>query len=111
MPHRFLYRGWSEPVNGSDGGGKTLSQNRDLPEIPLAMAKCQLGHTVRRAIRGHSEKEFGDAAQVTRVCQGEVNSVMARVWARPETRREWITALAEESGQFDVTVTVTERIA
>ncbi len=75
------------------------------------MAKAKIGRAVRLAISDHVEKEFGDAALVTRVCQGEVSSVLARVFARPDTCGKWITALAEESGVFDVVTTVTERIA
>jgi hypothetical protein len=80
----------------------------DGVEIPLHMAKAQIGSALRRAIKRTEAamKEFGDSGQVTRFCDGDVPSVFARAWARPETRRELVTALAEASGFYEAETTL-----
>jgi len=68
------------------------------------MAKAQLGSAVGKALRRTDSvlKDFGDSSQVKRVCEGEIPSVLARVWARPDTREEFLLALMKASGLYDV---------
>lgn len=99
-------------VNRSDSEGEGAIQKVDLPaDLPLEMAKMQLGATVRRTLKKTETplKVVGDPSQVVRVCEGEIPSVLARVWANTERRREWIKAMAKESGLFDEQVTLLER--
>jgi hypothetical protein len=81
-------------------------------EVDLALDQAQLavGRAVQKAITrsGAGLKEFGDKGQVSRWCQGE-NPNVARLFQRRDTRREFIKALAEESGQFDVRTQMTEK--
>jgi len=85
--------------------------DRTLPDISLEMAKATLGGAVGSALRRTDSvlKDFGDASQVKRVCDGEIPSVLARVWARPDTRREWLLDLLEKSGLFEVERRISER--
>jgi len=90
------------PVKRIDESGKTRTAEPHLPEMSLETAKAQIGQAGEKAIGGRARKEFGDPAQVTRFCQGEVSSVLARIWQRPETRGQWIEELARSSGLYDV---------
>jgi hypothetical protein len=96
------------PDKRADDAGETTVRTIDGVEIPLHMAKAQIGSALRRAIKRTEAamKEFGDSGQVTRFCDGDVPSVFARAWARPETRRELVTALAEASGFYEAETTL-----
>lgn len=98
-------------VQRLEKSGETGVQKVDVPEITLEMAKVQLGSAVRATLRrtDSSLKEFGDPSQVNRVCDGEVPTVLARVWARVDTRRALVIALADESGLFDIHTQISER--
>ena len=78
----------------------------------LEIAKVQMGAALRTTIRvsGAALKEFGDPSQVNRVCDGEIPSVLARMWARPEVRKELIKSLADASGQFNVLTNISEKV-
>jgi hypothetical protein len=92
------------PVQRLESEGEPRIQKVDLAEIPLEMAKCQIGAALKKTIARTDSvlKDFGDPSQVKRVCDGDVPSVLARAWQRIETRREFVAALAEESGLFEV---------
>jgi hypothetical protein len=100
------------PVQRLEGHGEPPVQKVDYVEIPLEMAKAQLGSALRTTIRvtGAALKEFGDPSQVNRVCDGDIPSVLARAWARPHTRKELIKALADASGQFTVSTQINEKV-
>jgi hypothetical protein len=91
---------------------KAAIQKVDYAEIPLEIAKVQIGSALRTTIRvtGAALKEFGDPSQVNRVCDGDIPSVLARAWARPQTRKEFIKALADASGQFNVLTNISEKV-
>ena len=82
---------------------------REFPEISLDMAKAQIGHALRITIGGSALKEFGDPSQVKRVCDGEIPAPLARAWQRQDRRRAFVRALAEESGLFDVRLSIDEK--
>jgi hypothetical protein len=71
---------------------QNLDSARNLPEIPLQMAKAQIGAALKKTIQRTDSvlKDFGDSSLVDRFCKGDVPSVFARAWARKETRRELI---------------------
>lgn len=75
-----------------------------LDEIPLHMAKAQLGCAVKTALTRTDSpmKEFGTPAVVDRLCRGELSDVLGRIWARPDTREEFLLALMKASGLYDV---------
>ena len=78
----------------------------------LEDARQAIARAVAKAITrtGTPLKELGDKAQVSRWTKGE-NPVLARLWLCQNLRREFVLALAEESG-MSVEVTVrAERIA
>ena len=82
----------------------------DLADIEHARAA--IGRAVAKALMrsGSPLKRFGDKGQVSRWTQGE-NPNLAKLWLCASTRREFVLALAEESG-MSVEVTVrAERIA
>lgn len=83
---------------------------RNVEEIPLEMAKAHIGSALRKTIARTDSvlKDFGDPSQVKRVCDGDVPSVIARAFMKAETRREFVRALAEESGEFDVRMVMSE---
>lgn len=91
---------------------KAAIQKVDLVDIPLETAKLQVGAALRTTIRvtGSALKEFGDPSQVNRVCDGEIPSVIARMWARPQVRKELIKSLADASGQFTVSTNINEKV-
>lgn len=114
------------PVERLDTGGEGGVQKVDLtrvptpkmlsaqlPDLTLEQAKAQFGGSVGAAIRrtDATYKEFGDPALVGRVIGGDISAVLARVWARADTRREFLLAMADASGLFEVqtTITLTER--
>lgn len=100
--------GDASPVQRSDEGRDGPVQKLD--SLPIEMAKAQIGSAIRDSLpRGASLKEFGDPSQVNRLCDGDVNSILARVWARPDTRRKLVMALADASGFFEARVTLNER--
>ena len=100
-------------VNRLDTGAESKVQKLDdaakAAEIPLETAKAQIGRALKRTIARTDSvlKDFGDPSQVKRVCDGDVPTVIARAWQREATRREFVLALAEESGLAEVTTTVT----
>lgn len=79
-------------------------------DMPLEQAREAIGRAVEKAIRrsGAALKELGDKGQVSRWCSGE-NPNIARLWQRSDVRREWVLALAEESGLAEVETTVRVR--
>jgi hypothetical protein len=85
-------------AQSGDGDGFTLEQ------IPLTMAKAQLGAAMKRAIRRTDSvlKEFGTPAVVDRMCSGDVSDVLGRIWARADTREEFLLALMKASGLYEV---------
>lgn len=98
-------------LEGETQGPKN-GPRRNLPEIPLEMAKAQIGRTIAHMVKvatteGGGLKDVGDPAQVRRVCAGDFTEVIARAYARDP--REFVKKLAEESGRFDVRVTLDER--
>lgn len=104
------------PVNGVDephGSAQRGTVNGvDLDDIPLAMAKAQLGRAFRDSVEGSGGvfKEFGDKGRISRVCSGEdIPDWLARAWARRRTRRELVLALADESGFFEARMQLTEK--
>jgi hypothetical protein len=100
----------SSEVQRLDETGESLSPKsgpRQLPNISLEMAKAQIGNALRRTIQGDSLKEYGDPSHVRRVCNGDISEPLARAWAH--RRRELVQALAEESGLFDVHMSISER--
>jgi hypothetical protein len=104
------------PVNRLDGPrptGETAVQKLDSLQIPLEMAKAQIGKAFAKTIARSASvlKDFGDPSQVKRFCDGDVSTVLAKAWQKPETRRELVKALAEESDMFDVRTHINERIA
>lgn len=92
-------------VQRLDAPTKTV-QKMDLDAMALQMAKVALGGALHRSIKRTESalKEFGDPSHVQRVCEGDISSVIARAWARSDTRREFVLALAEASGHFDTEV-------
>lgn len=82
---------------------------RELPAISLEMAKATIGSCLREAIdvTGANTKEFGDTAQVARVCMGQIPEPLARVWMTEDRRRAFIVSLARASGCFKVITTLT----
>ena len=78
-------------------------------DMPIEAAKQAVGRAVQKAITrsGAALKEFGDKAQVSRWCQGE-NPNVARLFQHEDARRQFVLALAEESG---MTVEVTVRMS
>lgn len=80
-------------------------------EMPLDEARAAVGRVVRRVIKRTDSvlKHFGDKGQVARWCAGQENPNFATFWQRPETRRELVLAMAEESGLADVQMTVVLR--
>lgn len=75
----------------------------DVAEIPLEVAKAQIGRAVSKVIRRTDAvlKDFGDPGLVKRVCDGEVPSVIARAWQRRDRRREFLRALIEEEASVE----------
>src|SRR5688572_27314527 len=97
----------SLPLNRVETGhmrqAKAGLNNVEIPEIPLQMAKVQLGRAFRDSVKRSDAafKEFGDRGQMSRICAGderEIPNWLARAWARPETRKQLVMALASESG-------------
>jgi hypothetical protein len=94
-------------VKRLDGENISRPQNglpRELPAISLQMAKAQIGGALRTTIHrtGASLKEFGDPSRVNRVCDGEIPEALARAWQAEDRRKEFVLALAEASGCFDI---------
>jgi hypothetical protein len=81
------------------GDGEAGVKKVDLGEIPLEMAKVQLGTALKKTIdrSGSAYKDFGDPGLVSRAVAGEVPGWLARAWQRKKTRRELLIALAEGS--------------
>lgn len=79
----------------------------DLNEIPLQMAKAEIGRALHQSITvtDSALKDFGDPSHVKRVCEGDVPSVIARAWQRKDTRDAFVTALAKKAG-FEVEMTM-----
>ena len=79
-------------------------------DMPMDQAQKAIGRAVGKAITrsGSALKEFGDKGQVSRWCQGE-NPNLAKLWQREDVRRQFVLALAEESGLAEVEVTVRMR--
>lgn len=69
--------------------------------LPLAKARELTGGAVQQAIRGRALKEFGDPAAVLRWCKGIDNPNLARLFADPQSRREFVVALAESCPASD----------
>jgi hypothetical protein len=92
----------SHPVHepAQNGAGEPFT----LDNLPLHIAKAQLGGAVKTALRRTDSvlKEFGTPAVVDRMCRGEVSDVLGRIWARPDTREEFLLALMKASGLYDV---------
>lgn len=101
------------PVQPLDRRGETVRPESGpstvLPDVSLESAKKQFGRALRRSITDIDAplKEFGDPSHVTRVLEGEIPNVIARVWMRASS--EMVEALARESGKFDVHRTISER--
>lgn len=97
--------------NGPDHEVQKVDRATVLEDITLEMAKCHIGQALKKTISRTDSvlKDFGDPSQVKRVCDGDVSSVLARAFMRPDTRRELVRALAEESGWFDVRLVMSER--
>jgi hypothetical protein len=79
--------------------------------IPLHMAKCQLGGAMQKAINKTDStlKEFGTPQVVERMCKGELSDVLGRIWARPDTREEFLLALLKASGLFSIETQIKRR--
>jgi hypothetical protein len=80
-------------------------QKLDEADITLEMAKAQIGRAVGKTI-AHTQsvlKDFGDPSLVKRFCDGEVPSVLARVWQRH--RLELLKAMAESEPRVVVKTT------
>lgn len=75
------------------------------------MAKSHIGRAVAHVLRVTDSplKTLGDPSQVNRVCEGDIPNVVARAYQLD--RREFIKALAEESGVFVLRVRIEERSA
>lgn len=89
----------------------TSVQKMDLDDVPLQMAKSDLGRALQRMITRTDSalKDFGDPSHVKRICDGEFPSVIARAWVREDTRLEFVLALADASGLFDRRIGFTTR--
>ncbi len=99
-----------EPVQRVENDGESAVQKVDLEEIPLHMAKAQIGKALHQSITRTDSplKDFGDPSHVKRVCEGDVPSVIARAWQRADTREEFVIALAKRAG-FIVEMTMRKR--
>jgi len=99
------------PVRASaqSGTGELLT---GVPALELQMAKAQLGGAIKSAlVRTDSPmKEFGTPAVVERMCRGELSDVLGRVWARPDTREEFVLALVKASGLYVVEPQIRRRV-
>lgn len=101
LPRRDAVRLGEEPhpVHGP-------AQNRvdELFTLDLEMAKAQLGGAVKTALTrtDSAMKEFGTPQVVDRLCRGELSDVLGRIWARPDTREEFVLALVKASGLYIV---------
>lgn len=80
-------------------------QKLDEAEITLEMAKAQIGRAVGKVIKRTDAvlKDYGDPSLVKRFCDGEVPSVLARVWQRH--RLELLKAMAENEPRVKVRTT------
>jgi len=87
------------PLRASAQGG-----TGELFPLELQMAKAQLGGAIKSAlVRTDSPmKEFGTPAVVERMCRGELSDVLGRIWARADTREEFVEALVKASGLYVV---------
>lgn len=96
------------PVQRLENGDEARVQKVDPIDIPLHMAKAQIGSALKDAMKRSdlALKDLGDPSHVRRVCEGDIPNVIARAWSKPETRREFVIALAEASGLAEVETTV-----
>lgn len=78
-------------------------------ELPIDLAKADIGRAVELTLQrtGSGLKDFGDKSQVGRWCKGQENPNIARLWQRPNVRREFLVALLEVSGLARVRLSVT----
>lgn len=70
----------------------------------LDAAKKSFGRALKTAMGDTSMKEFGDPSLVNRITDGDISSVIGRVWQR--NGLELVKALAKESGVARVHTTI-----
>lgn len=84
-----------QPANG-DGNGAVNEVHR-LEDVPLQMAKADLGRAVGQAIEGRAFKEFGAKSLISGVVSGEkVPEYLARIYLDPAARRRLALALLKD---------------
>lgn len=99
-------------VSAIAGAGESRVKKIDGVEIPLEMAKAQLGRAFRRTVRSDIDvrsKSFGDPGQVSRLGSGDWPEPLINAWRRVESRRELLRNLARESGLFSERVSLEEK--
>lgn len=92
--------------------GEPLVKTLDLVEMPLELAKAQLGMAIRHTLKVSKTalKEIADPSLVVRVCEGDkIPDWLARLWVHPDRQRALVEALAEQSGQYRREVSLHER--
>lgn len=96
-----------------DGSRKSESRHgavnkvHQLPARALAMAKADVGGTVKEAIEGRSPKEFGSKTLVSGLCSGEkVPDYLARIYQDPRSRRRLALAWLRNDPEVKVKVTI-----
>lgn len=97
--------------NGVVAVGESRVKKIDDLDIPLEMARAQLGRAFRRTVRASDLKSsaFGDVGQVSRLGSGDWPEPVVKAWQRSESRRELLRQLARESGLFDERFSLEEK--
>jgi hypothetical protein len=97
----------SAEVRQPDEPREAPSENRTLPEIPLAMAKAGIGLAIKNAIGDQPLKVYGDDSRMAKVISGEgVPDYLARIYRNPDARRRYALSLLRGDPNVRIRTTV-----
>lgn len=80
---------------------------KELPEVPLHMAKAGMGGAIGEAIEGRPLKAYGHEGLLSEVRTGaRVPDYLARIYQDPAARRKLALALLRNDADIVITTTI-----
>jgi hypothetical protein len=102
----------ARPVEHRPDTDNKFDHDPRLDEIPLEMARMNMGAAIGRGIGGESLKAYGDPGMVSKVVAGEkVPDYLAKLYANEDARQRFALALLEgiDGVEMETTVRISKK--